>query len=65
VDTDSKISVHMGRGDRKMNLSLTRQEAEIILSLTADTARKGGAYDALWRKISKEVTEQLLSKTGE
>jgi len=48
-----------------MNLSLTRQEAEIILSLTADTARKGAEYDALWRKISKEVTEQLLSRTGE
>lgn len=48
-----------------MNLDLTRQEAEIILSLTADTARNGEAYDALWRKISKEVTRQLLSKTGE
>jgi hypothetical protein len=48
-----------------MNLDLTRQEMETLLSLTAGMAHVSDQADSLWRKVSKEVWKELPFKTEE
>jgi hypothetical protein len=49
----------------EIKLSLTTKEMETLLSVTAGMAHAHEEADALWRKVSKEVTKQLPLKTGD
>lgn len=49
----------------EIKLSLTTKEMETLLSVTAGMAHAHPEAEALWRKVSKEVTKQLPLKTGE
>jgi hypothetical protein len=42
-----------------MNLDLTSQEMEVLLSITAENARHGEQAEALWRKVSKEFNRKF------
>lgn len=41
-----------------MNLDLTSQEMEVLLSITAENARHSDQAQALWLKVSKEFTRR-------
>jgi hypothetical protein len=53
---DTRPSITEGK---KMNLSLTYAEMQILLSLTANASFYSEANDTLWRKVSAEFVRTV------
>lgn len=47
-----------------MNLNLTSQEMEVLLSLTANHSFMGEINDSLWRKVSAEFVRRYDEVKG-